>query len=198
MIVAFVGTIEDDSETPISGNGKTISMVYASYIDFLQKDKTIWSNFKTDYSEKIIGMQEMIDLIGDKPHPNLILCISEMQKILNSLGSQTKQILFIEKFASQLRKVEVDLYYDTQRLKNIHVRLRTFTDIIFIPKKYHLDGKECNYNLCKKPHMICLYSAKPLNEKPLVKINAVKVGKHYDTNEIIFDKLILPDKKVGV
>ena len=194
MIVAFVGTVEDESDTPISGNGKTNAMVYVSYIDYLQKGKTIWTNFKTDYSEQM-GMQKMIESIGDEPQTDLVLCVSEMQRILNSLGSDTKKVLFIEKFASQLRKLNVDLYYDTQRFKNIHLRLRSFTDIIFIPKKYHFDRKPCNYNLCMKPHMICLYSAKPYNDNPIVKIDATKVGKHYDSNEIIFDKLVLEEKR---
>lgn len=192
MIVAFVGTMEDESFCPISGNGKTISMVFVSYLDNIEKGKTIWSNFYTDYSEKICGMQEMINNIGDKPHPHLILCLSEMQKIINSLGSENKKVLFIENFASQLRKLDIDLYYDTQRFKNIHVRLRTFTDIIFIPRKFHFDGRECNYNLCdEEPHMITLYSAKPLREDELITFDAAKVGAHYNTRQIIYDKITL-------
>ena len=74
----------------------------------------------------------MIDTIGDERHDDLILCISEMGKILNSIGSKNEQVLFIEAFTSQMRKLRIELYWDTQRFRSIHVRLRTITDIIFI------------------------------------------------------------------
>lgn len=196
MIVAFVGTIFEESKTPISGNGKTGSMVAVALLDHLNKNKTIWSNFHTDFSEKICGMQEMINCInaGDYPEKNLIICISEMGQILNSIGSKNSQVLFIETFASQLRKYHIDLYWDAQRFRSIHLRLRAFTDIIFIPAKYHFDGTECNYNLCKKEHMVSLYSYKPHLEsnKPRKTFNMVNVGKHYNTDEIIIDKITLP------
>jgi hypothetical protein len=190
-VVAFIGVIEETSSSPISGCGKTGSMVGVAYLDWKNKNKRIWSNFQTDFSEKICGLQEMIDTIGDTPQPDLILCISEMGNILNSLGSKTKQVLFIEKFLSQLRKLEIDLYWDTQRFKSIHLRLRAFTDIIFIPKKYHMDYEVCNYNLCKKPHIVVLYAYKPYMEKPRIRFNMPVVGTHYNSNEIITDTIIL-------
>ena len=194
MITAFVGTIYEESDTPISGNGKTGSMVGIAALDHFQNGKTIWSNFHTGFSE-CKGFQEMIDTIGNEEHPELILCVSEMQNVLNSLGSSTKQVLFIDKFCSQLRKLKVDLYWDTQRFRNVHLRLRTYTDVILIPIKCHFDGSQCNYNLCKKPHQVLLYSYKPAKDKPIVKFNMCEVGKLYDTNEIIYDQLKMPKKE---
>ena len=194
MIVCFAGTIFEESDLPISGNGKTCSMVGVSYMDHIIKNKTIWSNFKTDFSENVMYLQEMIDIIGDEPHENLILTISEMQKILNSIGAKGKQVLFIEKFVSQIRKQRIDLYYDTQRFRNIHLRLRTFTDVIYIPQKKHFDNSICLNNLCKAPHKIELYAYKPSRMKPVATFNAAKVGQHYDTNEVIYDTLNLITK----
>jgi hypothetical protein len=193
MIVAFVGTIYEDSQTPISGNGKTGGMTAFAFLDHENKGKTIWSNYETDFSEKICGMQEMIDCIGDEQHEDLILCVSEMSQILNSIGSKNNQVLFIEKFVSQIRKQKIELYWDTQRFRSIHLRLRAFTDIIFIPRKYHFDGLECNYNLCKKPHKVGIFSYKPPQDQiePLIYFNMVKVGKHYNSDEIIYDKINL-------
>jgi hypothetical protein len=164
MITAFVGTVSDESDTPISGNGKTCCMTGVSYMDFLSGRK-VWSNYYTDFSEETIGMQEMIEKIGDAPHPDLILCVSEMQHVLNSIGSTYDQILFIDAFASQLRKLDIDLYYDTQRFNNIHKRLRVHTDVILVPIKYHMDNTPCNFNRCQKPHKIFLYSHKPRKTK---------------------------------
>lgn len=194
MIVGFVGTITDESETPISGNGKTCSMTGLAYLDYLEH-KTIWSNYETVFSDKVIGLQAMIDKIGNKPHPNLILCISEMQRLLNSIGSSQGEVLFIDAFASQLRKLQVNLYYDTQRFNNIHKRLRIHTDVIFIPMKYHFDNSPCMYNNCLKPHKIFLYSHKPRKHKWRCIFDASEVGKLYNTNEIVEDILRVPTKK---
>ena len=194
MIVAIVGTVNDESDTPISGNGKTCTMTGLAYLDYLKKRK-IWSNYYTTFSEEIIGMQAMIQNIGDIPHPDTILCISEMQQVLNSIGSTYDQILFIDSFASQLRKLDLDLYYDTQRFMNIHKRLRIHTDVILIPYKTHMDNTQCNFNRCKKPHKIFVYSHKPRIQKWRLVLDATKVGKLYNTNEIVMDKLIIPSKK---
>lgn len=194
MIVAFVGTIYEDSKCPISGNGKTGGMTGVSFLDHENKGKTIWSNYYTDFSEKVCGLQGMIDEIGDERHDDLILCISEMGQILNSIGSKNNQVLFIEQFISQIRKQHIEVYYDVQRFRSIHLRLRAFTDVIFIPRKYHFDGSECNYNLCKKPHMISLYLYKPVpsHDRPRITFDMGKVGRHYDSDQIIHDKIRLP------
>ena len=193
MIVAFVGTIYEDSNCPISGNGKTGSMTGVAYLDHMNKNKTIWSNYDTVFSEKVCGLQEMIDELGNEKHEGLILCISEMGQILNSIGSKSNQVLFVEQFVSQIRKQHIELYWDAQRFESIHLRLRTFTDIIFIPRKYHMDGTECNYNLCKKPHMVSVYSYKPAleSDEPRITFDMAKVGKLYDSDQIIFDKIVL-------
>lgn len=197
MIVAFVGTIYEDSKCPISGNGKTGGMTGILMLDHYKRNKTIWTNYDTDFSDKVCGLQEMINEIGNEKHDNLILGISEMGQILNSIGSKTNQVIFIERFVSQIRKLHVELYYDAQRFRSIHLRLRTFTDIIFIPRKYHYDGEECNYNLCKKPHKVSLYSYKPdKGDKPRITFDMLKVGKHYDTDQVIYDSIVL-NKKVN-
>jgi hypothetical protein len=193
MIVAFVGVIYENSSAPISGNGKTGGMTAVSFLDHENKGKTIWSNYQTDFSEKVCGLQEMINEIGDEQHEDLILCVSEMGQILNSIGSKNAQVLFIERFVSQIRKQKIELYWDAQRFQSIHLRLRAFTDIIFIPRKYHFDGLECHNNLCKKPHQVGLYSYKPPQEgeEPLIYFNMLKVGKHYNHEEVIYDSIIL-------
>jgi len=192
MIVAFVGTIYEESKCPISGNGKTGSMSGVLMLDHYKRNKVIWTNYETDFSDKVCGLQEMINTINETRCDNLILGISEMGQILNSLGSKTNQVLFIERFVSQLRKLHVELYYDAQRFKSIHLRLRTFTDIIYIPKKFHMDSTPCNYNLCRKPHKVSLYAYKPdKGNEPRITFDMAKVGQHYNTDEVIYDKIVL-------
>ena len=195
MIVAFVGTYDDDSRLPIRGNGKTNAMTGYAYLDY-SEGKHIWSNYYTNFSEKVIGLQEMINIINNEPQEKTILVISEIQKLLNSIGSNTQEILFIDNFVSQLRKLNITLYYDTQRFLNIQKRLRIHTDVILIPHKHHFDNAACNNDLCKKPHKIFIYSAKPFISKYIKCFDATLVGNKYNTNEYIEDTLIVPKKRV--
>lgn len=194
MIVAFIGTMDDMSDTPISGTGKTCAMTGYGYLDYLE-GASIYSNYHTEFSDKIMGFQAMINQVKGVVSPNVKLLVSEMQNVLNSIGSTQQQVLFIDSFASQMRKIDIDLYYDTQRFMNIHKRLRIHTDIILIPYKTHLDDKGCYFNRCKKPHKVYIYSQKPYKPNPIKCFDASQVGKLYDTYEIIYDTLNIPKKE---
>lgn len=211
MIVAFVGTIdEDESALPITGNGKTASMVGYALNDFndTDKPKEIWSNFQTDFSSRVIGFQTMINDIqkeadAGRTNPNLILCVTEMRRILDAIGSTTEQVLYIDNFAEQIRKLDATLYYDTQRFNSIHKRLRIHTNVILIPYKTHPDDTPCYLPSCMKPHYIYVLSHKPFIDNLKTKFSAVacfdsiEVGKHYDTKEFCKDKLIMPKRVKG-
>lgn len=196
MICAFVGTINDVTNTTIRGNGKTVSMSTMAYLHHLQGNR-VYSNFYTSFSEEIIGLQGMIDKITkhDEDYSDSLLLASEMQKLLNSLGSTTNEVLFIDNFCSELRKHDVDFFYDTQRFNNVHLRLRLHTDYIFQPFKFHMDNTPCNFDRCKLPHKVYLYSYKPMKSNPILKIDATKAGKLYNTKEIIEDDLRIPKKE---
>jgi hypothetical protein len=202
---AFVGCYDDESEAPISGTGKTLSMTGFGYLDSLQ-GKTIWSNYHTTFSDEVIGFQAMINKINTelKPlasyqdvleRPGIVLLITEMQEILNSCGSEQNKVLFVDAFAHQLRKYGVDLYYDTQRFKNIHIRLRTHTDTILLPFKRHLNKKPCYSTQCLSPHLIDVYLLKPDRDKPIIRFVAEVLGKKYNTYQVVKDKLVIPNKK---
>ncbi len=203
MIVAFVGTVdEDDSALPITGNGKTCSMVGFMYNDYMELKKECWTNFKTDFSESF-GFQTMIDRIkaeaeNDRINPDLILGVTEMRRILDAVGSNPEQLLYIDDFAEQIRKLDCTLYYDTQRFNSIHKRLRIHTNVILIPYKVHMDNKPCFLPSCMLPHKIYVYSHRPFKAKPIHCFDAVEVGKHYNTKEFCKDRLVLPKKVKGV
>lgn len=206
MITAFVGTVNDELHTTIRGNGKTCSMTAVGYMAHCQGQRII-SNYTTTFSDEVMGLQAMIDAIKEESKllkegeieesrfKNSMLLVSEMQKILNSIGSSTQEILFIDSFCSEIRKHDLDLCYDTQRFNNIQKRLRIHTDVILQPFKFHMDNKQCNFDRCKKPHKIYLYSYKPHMPKVRKIFDAVRVGKMYNSNEIIFDQLKIPNKK---
>lgn len=203
--IAFVGCYDDEAETPISGTGKTLSMSGFGYLDSLA-GKTIWSNYYTNFSDEVIGFQQMINKIRSelKPltsyqdvleRPGIVLLVTEMQEILNSCGSENNKILFVDSFAHQLRKYGVDLYYDTQRFLNIQKRLRAHTDTILVPFKRHMNKKPCYSTQCLQPHLIDVYSIKPNREKPIIRFVAEVLGKKYNTYQVVKDKLYIPSKK---
>lgn len=200
MLMAFVGRMDDElTDLCIRGNGKTCSMVFYGYL-YHKKGYKIWSNFKTSFSDKIIGFQEMINTLREMKKRNeeirVVLLVTEMQDLINSLGSTTEQTLFVDSFANQLRKLDVDCLFDTQIFKNINVRLRRHTENIRIPIKYHLNGQQCNFDRCQKKHYILIYSQQPYKINPLRKIRAYEVGKLYDSKEMIIDKLeIIKEEK---
>jgi hypothetical protein len=203
MIVAFVGTIdEDESALPITGNGKTCAMTGFSYNDFVS-GKEIWSNFQTDYSKEVIGFQTMINrlednVINNKINPDIILAVTEIRRIIDAVGSTTEQILYIDNFVEQIRKMECVLYYDTQRFNSVHKRLRIHTNVILIPYKTHFDENACYLPSCMLPHKIYVFSHKPYRRAPVACFDSIETGKHYDTKEFCKDKLVLPKKPKGV
>jgi hypothetical protein len=200
MIAAFIGCYdEEEIRTPISGTGKTCGMTGFGKLDN-DEGKIIWSNYKTSFSTEVLGMQAMIDKISTEVIDyDLVLLVTEMKKILNSCGSTQNEILFIDNFVSQLRKIggdkgSVDLYWDDQRYMSIQKRLRIHTTNILIPYKTHLDDSPCYSTKCKDYHKIYIFSHKPFLEDEIIIFDAVEVGKLYNTYEISFDKLNIPKK----
>lgn len=193
MITAFVGCMNEQVGTTIRGNGKTCSMT-GYLLLYKRQNYNIITNYQTDFSE-IMGFQQMINTLDDKKeHPNTILGISEMGRLLNSLGTETRKALFVENFVRQIRKLDVSIMYDDQRYMNIHKRLRVHTDTVLIPQKMHLNNEPCYNDLCKKEHIINVYSEIPYKEKRIRAFYASKVGAHYNTKEFIEDELIVPKK----
>jgi hypothetical protein len=203
MITAFIGCYDEEQiRTPISGNGKTCGMTGFGKLDS-DGGKIVWSNYQTTFSNEVLGMQGMINKIKtDTIDFDLVLLVSEIQNILDSCGSTQIEILFIDNFLRQLRKVgedkgSVDLYYDNQRFMSLQKRLRIHTTNVLIPYKTHFDNTPCYSTKCKDKHKIFIYSHKPYVEKEIIIFDASEVGKLYNTYEIVFDILDIPKKKKG-
>jgi hypothetical protein len=198
MIVAFIGCMDDESMLPISGIGKTCALTGYGLLNHL-KGRTIYANYKTDFAIEQ-GFQTTIDTIieeeeNDIHHDNVDILITEMQKIIDAIGSDKKATLYIDNFAAQLRKSGANLFYDTQRFFSIQKRMRVHTDVILKPIKTHMDNSPCIINNCKADHKIFVYQLKPEPRKghELKRVFiASKVGSHYDSRQYIIDKLNLP------
>lgn len=125
-----------------------------------------------------------------------LILLTEFQKYFNSLGTSTKTIKWIEGILTQLRKVEIDLMWDSQRPISAGNRSREYTETFLVPQKFHsADLSPCDKDICGEDHLIYVYSDIPFREKELVILDAKEVGALYDTNEIIGDNLCTPGEK---
>lgn len=202
-VVCFAGCVNNEERnTPIIRNGKTCSMTGYGYLDHLNRCE-IWSNYYTNFSSEVIGLQKMIDkLRTEEIDRHIILLVSEMGDLLDAIGSSQQEVLFINAFLRQLGKIgedkgEVTLYYDVQRFNDIHLRMRIHTNVLLIPEKYHMDNTPCYLSKCKKDHKIYVYSNTPYHPRPVKCFNAKKIGEitGYNTYEIMKDTLKIPSKK---
>lgn len=194
MIHAFVGSISSNEFGCVRGNGKTLSLTGYLLLAKLAGNK-IFTNYYTDFSDMVDSCQNIVEYLQSEMPDNVVCGFTEFHNVINSIGTNNKQLAFINKFASQIRKLDVEALYDTQRYADIHIRMRNHTDTIFVPEKRHIDDlRICNNDRCKEKHEIYVYRYYPYYHKWLRKFNAEIIGKHYDTRKIVFDTL---DKNVG-
>lgn len=191
MIYGIVGTIDDYSTGgSIRGNGKTLTMTYYGYQAF-KEGQTVYSNYYTKFS-CIKTLNELMDIFNNKNLSNTVVLLDEIQVYLPNQGVK-KGILndLIARFIAQTRKRNIDIFYTTQRFKNLNNQLRIHTDEILLPIKTHADGIQCSSDKCKKEHYIHIFSQ--YSDDAMIVLDAQKVGKLYDSNEIIFDEYIPKD-----
>lgn len=218
MISAFCGCVDDRINfSPIRGNGKTMAETYAGFQDFLA-GKTIISNYHLNFLTfnqkaeeyfnslsfkeqlelksriRYMSVKEMVDLIlnsGLNDFDNgVTLLIDEIQTVLNSLGTSAKQINFFDKMQSQTRKRNTDVYYATQRLANVHKRIRVQTDNKFICEKIHKNPYQeseiyevCYSDSCQEDHLIHVMNYDNFNMHLFIDCSIY--GLMYNTKEII-------------
>jgi len=193
MLMAIIAILDDEiTDLCARGNGKTCALTFYLYLYHL-RGYQVWTNYYTTFSDKVCGFQEMIDTIREMRkngnNTKVVFGVTEIQDLINSMGSKVEQILFVDSFVNQMRKLDIDCLFDTQVFKNLNIRLRRQTENIRICFKKHLNGKDCNFDRCDKKHYIDIYSYKPWRNGRRRRIKAYEVGKMYNSKEIIIDKL---------
>lgn len=198
MITAFVGIYDesiDDENNSSRGGGKTTGIVYYLHADYENESRHIFTNFKCSFA-KVMSAQNIVnELIQNQKiylKEGVSVGLTEMQTVLNSLGSSAKQILFLNYWAGQTRKLNCDLNWDIQRYWDANNRLRSQTDNILKPMKYHANGKHCRIDRCTEHHYVKIFSEKPYRKYPITDnevIDTWETGKLYDTNELVFDNI---------
>lgn len=204
MINAFVSSIhglgeEYDDFGSVRGNGKTVSLVYSLHED-MEEGRAIFTNFKCNFSIMLPAKQILDELNNNQEKyriKGVSIGLTEMQVVLNSLGGSPQVSKFCSYFAAQTRKRNCDVYWDAQVFWEVNNRWRNQTDNIFRPFKVHESGDLCGKDSCPELHWVLIHGIKPYAPYNILGeevINCQEVGAMFDTNEIVFDEIIIPKK----
>jgi len=172
LIAGFIGDI---------GSGKTASMIREVYLKHINKGIKVISNMNLNFPHEYVTFEDLMLMVENKTHlQDCILVLDELHIFMDSRTSMSKRNRVLSYFALQTRKVSVDLYYTTQYLIQVDIRIRNLTSIL----------------------VECYTSTSPLTNEMLTlnvirkkKISGVTTKKHifktrfvyslYDTNEVI-------------
>lgn len=120
MVIAFMGTL---------GAGKTLHMSYQSYWAARLLKVPVYGNYEAYYPgfERLNGLRHMTTVEDG------LLAIDEMQAIIDS-RSFAKNV-DITQWLMLIRKMGLGLFYTTQHIDFVDIRLRQITDFIFVQQK---------------------------------------------------------------
>jgi len=191
----------------IAGNGKTATLTYFGELESMRGRRVI-SNYHLFFENskyynnlaypdfrlpEYMDAQEILDGFFDRE--NVCYLLSEIQKFMNSVGNPTTQKAWVEGLISQRRKLKVDIIYDSQRIMSFDNRIREHTKYWYIPRKFHLDdGSICQSEDCLRHHFIQVFQEVPYELFPIATFDCEEIGLLYNTDEIIRDVIIAPEK----
>jgi hypothetical protein len=187
LIIGLIGCFEEFWQINPLGNGKTMAMTWFGYEDYLEGRKVL-SNYKTSFTE-MATVENMVEMFNTTDLQDITFLIDEIHVVFDSLGHKQNKTRLITNMITQTRKRNVDLYFTTQRWKNVHTRLRSMTAYVLQPIKVHPEsGRVCNQDSCKAEHEIIITCVLPRKPWPLKILNCEAVGGLYNSNQIITEK----------
>lgn len=127
MVIAYMGTL---------GAGKSLHMSYQAYWANRLLGIPVYGNYEALFPgfQRLRGLRHLCTV------ENGLLAIDEMQAILDS-RSFAKNV-DITQWLMLIRKMGLGLFYTTQHIDFVDVRLRQITDFVFVQQKtYHFGRK---------------------------------------------------------
>ena len=115
-IVAVVGDM---------GSGKTCFMTYLAYLDHMN-DRKVIANYHLKFPYEFMPFKKMMELPDDIYRASLFA--DEIHMLADSRSIWKAGNKALTKLATQIRKRKCILYYTTQNMKQVDVRLRRVTD----------------------------------------------------------------------
>lgn len=121
-------------------SGKTLMMTILLLDEYLSK-KEVLSNYHLNFPHKIIDVNEMDRSIRDKKtdyFENKALGIDEIHVFMDARGSGQKRNKMLSYFLTQSGKLDTTIYWTSQFMRQVDVRLRLNTQILYKVKRYVL------------------------------------------------------------
>lgn len=119
MLIAIAGT---------QGSGKTLLMSILSTFLAQQTNSPLTSNYSLKGSKKILKQSDLWDT------NNSIMCLDELWLTMDSRLSRDN--VFLTRFINQTRKKGLVVFYTTQHMSQVDLRIRNATDyLIFCENK---------------------------------------------------------------
>lgn len=157
-IMAFVGNL---------GTGKTLGMTFVGLKKY-NEGRKIFSNYNLAFPHTLISTIEDIDKIK-----NGIFLGDELWLWLDARRTTMKSHKVINDILTKSRKRNFDIYYTTQHMKQIDVRIQNITDFIVSPQ-LSPDKSRC---------MLYVYDGKTGSFLRQYKFYTETIFSMYDTNE---------------
>lgn len=198
----IVGLSEDDnvdSDCPLEGNGKTMTMTKNIAVEVFRTKYQAVTNYNTKIPDSVkLSLKEMVKEFKDdidrqkRKQPlqftHKVIGIDEMSTSgLSSLGTTKAVSDFYGMLLNQSRKADLIIFYTQQRFKDLLKSLRQHTNNICMPEKYHYsDNSIClNSNCNRKDHYIQVFRIKPKPYKLVDIIDCQKWGNLYNTKDYV-------------
>lgn len=127
------------------GSGKSVALTYFGLEEYFLLKKPIFSNFhlKGNIPHKVISFEDLIDMATRKVElKRAAILLDEAHIWIDSRTSASKLSRVFTYFVLQTGKQDINLYWASQRLSQVDLRLRQQTDIaVNVTKKnevYHV------------------------------------------------------------
>ena len=184
-----VGTLSDlTGGRLIRGNGKTACMSYILKNFYADKGYKVYTNYKTTFGSifETLEIAKTLDQIkNESKNIGYAIGLDEIQVFTNSYDRISKKDVsfLILKLIQQSRHKNIDIFYTSQRFKDVHRRIRVQTDNYIIPTKYHLNGDICLLDRCYEDHIIVCKDF--YNQLKPFYFDIKEIAGEYNTGEII-------------
>ena len=139
MIVGIAGTL---------GSGKTCMLTRYAYLAY-EQGRRIISNYHLNFDHEYLNIKDLFEK-REQLH-NCFLAIDEMQVFLDCRLSASKQNRLFSYFILQTRKRNVDLYFTTQDISMIDLRLLRHLSIYI--KMSNIYYRDEGGNIQKHPYL---------------------------------------------
>ena len=172
MICGFIGDV---------GSGKTASMINEAYYLHVTTGKKVISNLHLNFDHEYITLEDFLTMVDNKEGlQDCILLLDELHIWMDSRTSMSKRNRAVSYFGLQTRKVSVDLFYTTQYINQVDLRIRNLTNVLI--ECYTSKSKVNNEN-----YTLNVIHVRRTNKTSTLKhiFKTSNVYNLYDTNEII-------------